>query len=369
MKRIKVFVPGKFTVQAPVNHPDDVAVLHAAGARELYCGYITPELAERWPVAFRILSQCGHGKEFENISIFENIVAKAKALSLPLYVCVSGQYTPEQYPFLQPLIDTIEAMDGVEGVIIADIGLLLMLRARGFKKKIQVSTNGAASNARGVDFLYTLGANRVVLDRQMTGAEIAKLLDRQRTTVEVDLPIIGEPCDGFIGGMCAMYHCIENKPSSGGGSNSMFCSVFNTTLPARGCDFYQVQGEVQRFSATDGSAAGTLVSDRAKAVSLGCRICDLYRLKKYPIRSLQVVDRNRGLDDIRRAVLVAASAVELMRMPDLSENAFRVRCRRLLSTVMFDDKSMCAEQDCYFSPYWKRHGKAVRKSIFHQQDR
>lgn len=369
MKRIKVLVPGQFNVQAPVSHPADIAVLYQAGAREFYGSYITPELAERWPAAFNILSQCGQGKSIENKSIFEEVVAETRLRSLPLYVTISGQYTPEQYPFLQTLTDYIETLDGVNGVVIADVGLLLVLRSRGFKKEIQMSAGGASSNARGVDFFYTLGANRVVLDRQMTGAEISKLLDRQRTTVEVDLPVIGEICEGFIGGLCAMYHCIEKKPIAGAAGRSMFCSVYNTTLPERGCDFYHMQGPVQRFSAVDGSATGALTTDRTKAVAFGCGICDLYRLKKYPIRSLKVLDRGKGLDDIRRCVAVASGAAELMRMSHLSESAYRVRCRRLLGSVMFEGKYACAEQDCYFSPYWKRHGKTVRKSIFHQQDR
>ena len=43
-----------FRILAPFTHVEDVKLLKDAGADELYCGYVTKKLTDRWPLSFNI---------------------------------------------------------------------------------------------------------------------------------------------------------------------------------------------------------------------------------------------------------------------------------------------------------------------------
>ena len=123
-----------FRILAPFTHVEDVKLLKDAGADELYCGYVTKKLTDRWPLSFNILNRRGEGQSFENYYAFKEATEQAARYDLPVYVTINGLYTPEQYPLLTELTEQVECLDGVKGIIVADLGFLLTLRKNDFKK-------------------------------------------------------------------------------------------------------------------------------------------------------------------------------------------------------------------------------------------
>ncbi len=165
-----------FRILAPFTHIEDVKILKNAGVDELYCSYVTEELTEKWPLAFNILNRRGEGQSFENYEIFKKAAEQANKYNLPVYVAINGLYTPEQYPLLLDLVKKIECLEGVKGIIVADLGFLLTLKKNKFKKEIHISTGGTCFNSNTVDFYQNLGANRIILPRQLTSSEIENIV-------------------------------------------------------------------------------------------------------------------------------------------------------------------------------------------------
>lgn len=344
-----------FRILAPFNSTEDVRVYKKAGADELYCGYISPELSRRWPAAFNIVNRRGEGQSFERFDDFQAAVAEAEKYRLPVYVTMNGLYTAPQYPFLMELVRQIESVRGVTGIIVADMGLILALKDEGFSKEIHVSTGGTCFNASAVGFYEDIGASRIILDRQLTCSEIRDIVTRVDPETDVELFILNEPCGGFIDGFCTLYHIFE-QPHILMEKDGVVCrSAYNTELPPRGCDFYHIQKDLAVFDVATACPTGKKLSaDKKRSDSFGCRICDLYRLRDCRIKSLKIVGRGKEQHIIRRSVEVVSQARSLLRDPALTPQQYRSKCKRILSKVMFDGAFKCTSADCYFSSRWAR---------------
>lgn len=342
-------------ILAPFNRKEDVRVYKNAGANELYCGYISPELLRRWPAAFNIVNRRGEGQSFERLDHFQEAVEEAEKNHMPVYVTVNGLYTAAQYPLLLKMIRSIESMPGVKGIIVADMGLLLTLRKRGFKKEVHISTGGTCFNAAAVNFYTDLGASRVILDRQLTSSEIRDIVTRVSPETDIELFILNEPCGGFIDGLCTFYHVFE-QPHVLAKKPGLVCrSSYNAALFPRGCDFYHIQKNLDMYHVASFAATGKqLTPDKKRSDSFGCRICELFDLRACRIKSLKIVGRGKEQHVIRRSIQVVSQARSLLNSHSMTRQQYRSACKRILSNVMFDGAFMCTARDCYFSSQWAR---------------
>jgi len=198
-----------FRILAPFTHPQDVKLLKNAGADELYCGYVTKKLTDKWPLAFNILNRRGEGQSFESYDAFKEATEEARSCNLPVYVTINGLYTPEQYTLLLELVEKVECLEGVRGIIVADLGFLLTLKKGGFKKEIHISTGGTCFNSNTADFFSELGSERIILDRQLTSHEIESCISGIKSEIDIEIFVIAEGCGGFIDGYCTFFHCFE----------------------------------------------------------------------------------------------------------------------------------------------------------------
>jgi putative protease len=88
---------------------------------------------------------------------------------------------------------------GADAVIIADLGLMKLASTHFPNLRIHASTQAAAHNSYGVDFLRTLGAKRVVLARELSLDEIAETT--KKSSIEIEVFAHGALCYS-ISGMC-----------------------------------------------------------------------------------------------------------------------------------------------------------------------
>jgi U32 family peptidase len=341
-----------FKVLAPFNSIDEIGPLKNVGADELYCGYITPEFAKRWPLAFYILNRRGEGQSFEDYGIFKKAVKAAENSDLPVYVTVNGLYTPEQYPFLLELIKRLEDLRGVKGVIVADVGFLLVLKQVHFKKEIHISTGGTCFNSYTADFFQHLGARRIILDRQLTGQEIESIITKKETNIDIDIFIIGSSCSGFIDGYCTFFHCFEEPKIFKTRRGLQVASSFTINPNERvGCNSYFGHLGKKRFEVFKADSGRKAVNflqmkPHANRGRLGCRICDLYGLRRYPIRGMKIVGRGHHLfKKTMELTKIVACATSLLEKKDISRDRFQKECRDLVSKML---GRRCSKYDCYF---------------------
>jgi collagenase-like PrtC family protease len=71
-------------------------------------------------------------------------------------------------------VNKVSRLDGVRGIIVNDIALLLILREKKYSKDIVISTGGTTFNADTVRFYKSLGAKRIILDRQLSVRTLLK---------------------------------------------------------------------------------------------------------------------------------------------------------------------------------------------------
>lgn len=351
-------------ILAPFTRIGDVKLLKEAGADELYCGYVTEELTEKWPLAFNILNRRGEGQSFNDYRVFRRAVEEADRHNLAVYVTINGLYTPEQYPALLELVKKVECLKGVKAIIVADLGLLLTLKKNKFKKEIHISTGGTCFNSNTADFYRKLGADRVILPRQLTAYEIGDIATEIGSEMDIEIFIICEGCGGFIDGYCSFFHCFERERKEKIKKGYFFKPSYNTEQAVRGCQFYFSEelrkGHFKSFSANSYKEKEVSLKFQPEKHSLfGCRICDLYDLHKHPIKSLKIIGRGQDVRFIIKYIKLTNRVLSYLTSNDISRRNYQRKCKNLFSKIVFNNKRRCTKFDCYFSPHWTKNEKQI----------
>ena len=125
---------------------------------------------------------------------------------------------------------------GVDAVIVQDLGLIQLARSRVPGLELHASTQMTVHNREGAQYLKELGVSRVVLARELTGAEVAAIAAESGLEVEV-----------FVhGALCVCYsgQCLMSSMIGGRSGNRGRCAqpcrmeyqlvADGTTVPVRG---------------------------------------------------------------------------------------------------------------------------------------
>lgn len=338
-----------FKILAPFIDITEIEPLKKAGADELYCGYVNEELTKKWPLAFHILNRRGDMQSFENYEVFKEAVKKAEMCNLPVYVTLNGLYTLEQYPLLHKLVKVIDSLEGVKGLIVADVGFLLFLKKNNFKKEIHMGTGGTCFNSHTVKFFENLGVKRVVLDRALTSHEIGNIITRSDAKIDFEIFILNEPCGGFIDGFCTFFHCSEKNKTINLTKDVLLDFKYNTDLHAQGCLLFHDLLKKRRFEVLNTTSCKKM-NDNLRYIPEshsfeGCRICDLFDLKAYPIKSLKIV--GRGAKRVAHVKLIS-KVLQYLSGRDISREEFQRYCKDLFSEVIYKNKRRCTKFICYY---------------------
>ena len=117
---------------------------------------------------------------------------------------------PEWLAYLQEL--------GVDAAIVADVGVLSLLKRHAPRVKAHISTQASISNYQAARAWYDLGASRVILARELSLEEVAEI--RAKAPRELEL-------EGFVhGAMCVSYsgRCLLSNYMTGRDANRGACA-------------------------------------------------------------------------------------------------------------------------------------------------
>ena len=117
---------------------------------------------------------------------------------------------PEWLSYLQEL--------GVDAAIVADVGVLSLLKRHAPRVKAHISTQASISNYQAARAWYDLGASRVILARELSLEEVAQI--RAKAPRELEL-------EGFVhGAMCVSYsgRCLLSNYMTGRDANRGACA-------------------------------------------------------------------------------------------------------------------------------------------------
>lgn len=183
------------------------------------------------------------------------------------------------------------AAAAVDAVIVQDLGVARMVRAVAPELPIHASTQMTCTDAASVELAREMGARRVVLARELSLDEIAKI--RAETDVELEVFVHGALCVAYSG------QCLTSEAIGGRSANRGAC--------AQACRLpYElvVDGELR----PQGDRAYLLSPEDLEASALVPRLVEL------GVRSLKIEGRLKGPEYVaaatrlyRKAVLAATS--------------------------------------------------------------
>lgn len=189
---------------SPVDSLDETPLLLSAGADELYGGFIPPEWrSEYGPLASlnqRTFDAAQIATRDELAAIIDAVHAAGRRFALTLN---APYYSDRQLPQLLAYVEEMVAL-GIDGLILADLGLLRTVRVRQPRLELQASTLAHLGNAGALQFYAGQGVQRAVLPRHLTVAELG--------AIAAAVPEVR--CDAFLlvgkcpntEGLCTFHH-------------------------------------------------------------------------------------------------------------------------------------------------------------------
>ena len=168
--------------------------------------------------------------EFEQLV---NAVEQAHAKGVKVYLTCNTLPRNNEIPFFERFVkEAVEAK--VDALIVADIGLLMLVKRYAPDMEIHISTQTGIVNYVTARELHDMGAKRVVLARELSLDEIAEIRAKTSSDLDIECFVHGAMCVSFSGrcllsqylvgrdanrGECAQpcrwgYHLVEeNRPN------------------------------------------------------------------------------------------------------------------------------------------------------------
>lgn len=134
-----------------------------------------------------------------------------------VYLTLNALPTNEEVVLLPQLLKSV-IQAGVDAVIVADIGVLAMVKQYAPDIEIHLSTQAGVTNYATALAAYELGAKRVVLARELSLEEISKIHEQIPKELELEVFVHGSMCMGFSG------RCLLSKYMTGRDANHGDCA-------------------------------------------------------------------------------------------------------------------------------------------------
>ena len=183
--------------------PSDYAVtpLLRLGIKEFYFGYIPPF----WSRQYSLLNSINRRYTLQDQSQSKATIKRlTRSGDLRMYMALNAPlYATRQIVGILKMLDEF-VHSGLNGVIVADLGLLFAVKERFPVLDIHVSSVVVCHNAGMVRFLAQTGVLRVILSRSMTIPEIAELR-RWEKNIEFEAMLKNTGCFN-VDGLCTHHH-------------------------------------------------------------------------------------------------------------------------------------------------------------------
>jgi len=193
-------------ILAPIRAFDELEMLAASGAEELYSGIVPREWMDRYTGAIWLNRRSPNGGSLETWSEMKQLVDAAHGAKLPVFITLNAPYyTAEQLPLVLELARRLSGDIGVDALIVSDIHLMARLSEENLAAKLHVSSVAASLNSEAIRFLMNFGPSRVILPRSLTVAEIEEITQDVGRDVEIEVFMLNDGC-AFEEGFCATTH-------------------------------------------------------------------------------------------------------------------------------------------------------------------
>jgi len=303
----------RMQICAGLGAPDDYAALAAAGADELFMGYVPLDWLEKYGnfVPLNRREVLMHGIQAESMDEMRLLARRQAELGVPVALAFNSlYYLPEQYGMIGDMLAELLHI-GFGSCILADPALMLYLRANGYAGRIHLSGEAACINTQAMRFWQPLGISRWIFPRKITPDEMARCIEFA-PEAEFEAFVLNERCH-YSGAFCNSLHCDELDH---------LCQV---EYRPYGPD---VRPPVQAELSPELPGAG------------GCGLCALSQLRDAGVTHLKLVGRGKQAESTVRDIRLLRSALDLLQEAPSGE-AYRSR----MQAGLFPEG--CSRQ-CYY---------------------
>ncbi|MBQ8349196.1 MAG: U32 family peptidase [Ruminococcus sp.] len=149
--------------------------------------------------------------DFEQLILAVNA---AHAKGIKVYLTCNTLPRNDEIPYFEKFVkEAVEAK--VDALIVADIGLLMLIKRYAPDMEIHISTQTGIVNYVTARELYDLGAKRVVLARELSLDEIAEIRAKTSPKLDIETFVHGAMCVSFSG-RCLLSQYLVNRDANRG---------------------------------------------------------------------------------------------------------------------------------------------------------
>ncbi|MDD5512544.1 MAG: U32 family peptidase [Candidatus Omnitrophica bacterium] len=329
---------------APLREKNEVSALIEAGADELYCGYLSREWAKTFtPLEFE---RKGHRSNFTDLLQLKQAVGLAHKNGVPVFLALNGLYVREQYPLLLKTVRELE-QTGLDGYIVADLGLLLTLNKLGTKKELHLSTGATVFNSRAAGFFRDLGVSRIVLDRQ-TDFDSMREICRDNPGIDFEAFVLFTLCV-YIDGFCTFLHAYtaQDRQEAGAGRRGplRLITTYDPYMPMDAC---RMKFRARAFKGNRQANRPQPVFYKHLVDSTECGACALYDLARIGIKAVKIVGRQLNSEDRVLGTGFIRRCLDILRdQPGISRRDFNAKVQERYRKS-FAYRKKCRGNNCYF---------------------
>ncbi len=330
-------------IVAPLNHPDELEDLIQAGADEIYCGVLPPSWSDRYGAWDCLSRRQGTVANLPSVEKLLTVASAAARLGVGASLTLNVRYTSEQLPSVLDLAQAWEQSGGA-AVIVSSPALLLGLRRRSSRLRRHISLLANVMNGSAAAFFRDLGAERVILPRDLTPREMADVVS-QEPNLEYEAMALNEKCR-FMDGLCGFYH--GTTFPAGAASRFDYQHVGSRRVPTVYAQDLNYAGHGCQVAFADERGGPVAQETRDDLRTPACAACRLSSLRPAGVRFLKIGGRGLPRPFKRRCVAYLRQAVDLA-----GRGARRRELRALYRETFGRD---CGPSSCYYDGVRPRQG-------------
>ncbi len=138
----------------------------------------------------------------------------AHQLNKKIYVTINIVAHNEDFAGLDEYLKYLQSIQ-VDGIIVSDIGIMMLAKEVAPKLDLHVSTQANVTNKYTAKFYCDLGAKRLVLARELSIKEIKEIRDYIPREVEIETFVHGAMCISYSG-RCLLSNYLSGRDSNRG---------------------------------------------------------------------------------------------------------------------------------------------------------
>ena len=188
-------------IVAPISRVEEIPILAAAGADELYCSVVSEQWLERFRTSGISRRAFGNLPAYADLERAAGLAREQRVrLSLALN---AQQYSAEQLAVMEDIAAHFDDLGGA-AVIAGDALLIRQLARKNHRFRIHVSSIATCRNSEAAAFFQDLGADRIIFPRDITIREMEQIMAKVNG-MEFEAFVLNDGC-AYEEGVCHTIH-------------------------------------------------------------------------------------------------------------------------------------------------------------------